>query len=50
MKTAAEVNKEDSVEAMTVFKEQMINSREAMKQKAEQQKARGNGRDKTKGN
>jgi hypothetical protein len=50
MKTAAEVNKEDSVEAMTVFKEQMINSREAMKQKAEQQKAREDGRDKTKGN
>ena len=49
MKMAAEVNKEDSDEAMILFKENMINSREAMKSKADEKIARANGRSKTKG-
>jgi hypothetical protein len=48
MKMATEVNKEDSDEAMTMFKENMINSREAMKSKANEKIARNNGREKTK--
>ena len=42
MKAAADVNKEDSAEAMTVFKEQMINSRDAMKQQSAERIAREN--------
>ena len=34
MKVAADVNKEDSTEAMALLKENMANTREAMKQKA----------------
>ena len=49
MKMATEVNKEDSDEAMVMFKENMINSREAMKSKANEKIARSNGRAKTKG-
>ena len=48
MKMAAEVKKEDSDEAMILFKENMINSREAMKSKANEKIARSNGRAKTK--
>jgi hypothetical protein len=49
MKMAAEVNKDDSDEAMILFKENMINSREAMKSKADEKIARADGRSKTKG-
>jgi hypothetical protein len=49
MKMAADVNKEDSEEAMVMFKENMINSRESMKSEANEKIARTNGRAKTKG-
>ena len=50
MKMAADVNKEDSEEAMVMFKENMINSRESMKSEADEKIARTNGQAKTKGN
>ena len=49
MKMAADVNKEDSEEAMVMFKENMINSRESMKSEADEKIARTNGQAKTKG-
>ncbi len=42
MKAAADVSKEDSDEAMTLFKENMINSRDAMKQRSAERIAREN--------
>ena len=42
MKAAADVSKEDSAEAMTLFKENMINSRDAMKQRSTERIAREN--------
>ena len=49
MKAAADVSKEDSTEAMTVFKENMINSRDAMKQRSAEKIARENAKSKTNG-
>ncbi len=49
MKMATDVNKEDSEEAMLMFKENMVNSREALKSKADEKIARANGRAKAKG-
>ena len=40
MKMATDVNKEDSEEAMLMFKENMVNSREALKSKADEKIAR----------
>jgi hypothetical protein len=49
MKAAADVSKEDSEEAMTLFKENMINSRDAMKQRSDERIARENAKSKTNG-
>ena len=49
MKAAADVSKEDSEEAMTLFKENMINSRDAMKQRSTERIARENAKNKTNG-
>ena len=50
MKVAADVNKEDSTEAMALLKENMANTREAMKnQAAEKVRSNGNGSKKTNG-
>ena len=50
MKASADVSKEDSTEAMTMFKEHMINSRDAMKQQSAERIARENAkRSKTNG-
>ena len=49
MKAAADVSKEDSEEAMTLFKENMINSRDAMKQRSDERIARENAKNKTNG-
>jgi hypothetical protein len=49
MKAAADVSKEDSAEAMTLFKENMINSRDAMKQHSAERIARENAKNKTNG-
>ena len=49
MKAAADVSKEDSEEAMTLFKENMINSRDAMKQRSTERIARENAKSKTNG-
>ena len=49
MKAAADVSKEDSEEAMTLFKENMINSRDAMKQRSAERIARENAKNKTNG-
>jgi hypothetical protein len=49
MKASADVSKEDSAEAMTLFKENMINSREAMKQHSAEKVARENAKNKTNG-
>ena len=49
MKAAADVSKEDSAEAMTLFKENMINSRDAMKQRSAEKIARENAKNKTNG-
>jgi len=49
MKASADVSKEDSAEAMTLFKENMINSRDAMKQRSTERMARENAKSKTNG-
>ena len=49
MKAAADVSKEDSAEAMTLFKENMINSRDAMKQRSAEKISRENAKNKTNG-
>ena len=49
MKASADVSKEDSDEAMTLFKENMINSRDAMKQRSTERIARENAKNKTNG-
>ena len=49
MKAAADVSKEDSEEAMTLFKENMINSRDAMKQQSTERIARENAKNKANG-
>jgi len=49
MKAAADVSKEDSAEAMTLFKENMINSRDAMKQRSAEKIARENAKNKANG-
>jgi len=49
MKAAADVSKEDSDEAMTLFKENMINSRDAMKQRSTERIARENAKNKANG-
>ena len=49
MKASADVSKEDSEEAMVLFKENMINSRDAMKQRSAERIARENAKSKTNG-